>query len=141
MLTVEVHVQDVTVDAPSPGALRTWFAHVVDQEGGPPDGHISIVLCSDDALLEMNRRFLDHHDLTDVITFPMSDQDDVLEGEIYISVDRVRDNATSLGESPDRELLRVIVHGLLHLCGYGDATHEDKLRMRSREEAHLAQWG
>lgn len=140
MLSVEVHVQDVTVDAPSADALRTWFEHVVDQEDAPAHGHISIVLCSDDALLDMNRQFLDHHDLTDVITFPMSDQDDVLEGEIYISVDRVRDNAASLGESADRELLRVIVHGLLHLCGYGDATHEEKMRMRSREDAHLAHW-
>ena len=102
-------------------------------------GSLSYVLCSDAYLLEMNVERLNHDSYTDIITFDLRDADDAsLEGECYISLDRVIENATSFGESAIQELFRVFVHGLLHLCGLGDKTAEDAKQMRQAEDRALA---
>jgi len=99
--------------------------------------HLQYVFCSDDYLLEINRSFLQHDYYTDIITFGLSQPNSPIEGEIYISTDRVKDNAESLGISFKEEMLRVIFHGALHLCGYKDKKKSEIALMRSKEEYYL----
>jgi probable rRNA maturation factor len=95
---------------------------------------LQYIFVSDDRLLEINREFLQHDDFTDIITFPLSNPTEPVSGEIYISVDRVRENAREFGTTIQLELLRVIFHGALHLCGYGDKTPKEEKVMRKMEE-------
>lgn len=99
---------------------------------------LTYIFCSDDSLLQMNRQFLDHDTLTDIITFDLSEQADRMEGEIYISVDRVADNAAKYKVPVSEELHRVIFHGALHLCGFKDKKEADKKMMRLKEDECLA---
>jgi len=100
---------------------------------------LGYILCSDAFLLQMNVERLNHNTLTDIITFDLRDTDaGAIEGECYISVERVAENAQSFGESTDRELRRVFVHGLLHLCGLGDTSIEEASAMRSAENSCLS---
>lgn len=95
------------------------------------------VFCSDDMLLDINRNFLQHDYFTDIITFGLSEKGEPIEGEIYISIDRVRDNAQMLGVTYKEEMLRVLFHGALHLCGYKDKTKSEIITMRAKEDQYL----
>ncbi len=96
-------------------------------------GDLTIILCSDDFLLEMNKEHLQHDYYTDIITFDLSDEVDEISGELYISLDRVKDNAGNLKSDVEKELYRVIVHGVLHLIGFDDKTKQQQLEMREME--------
>lgn len=96
---------------------------------------ISIIFCNDEYLLSINRQFLNHDYYTDIITFDLSPtSNSPIEAELYISVDRVKENASSVGDAYYKELHRVIFHGLLHLLGNGDKTRKDKDNMRKLED-------
>ena len=97
---------------------------------------INYIFCSDQYLLQINKDFLQHDYYTDIITFDLSDKNAIV-GEIYISVDRVKDNANVQGTSFSNELLRVMFHGVLHLCGYGDKTKSEITVMRQKEDYYL----
>jgi len=99
--------------------------------------NLNYIFCSDQALLKINRDYLQHDFYTDIITFDLSDSPGNIIGEIYISVDRVKDNAKINDSSFSSELRRVIFHGALHLCGFDDKTERQKARMRSREDYYL----
>jgi len=98
------------------------------------------IFCTDDYLLDINKKFLRHNTLTDIITFNMSDTPAALQGEIYISTDRVRENAGIFSTGYNHELHRVIFHGALHLCGFGDKRQEEQAEMRRREEEALKKY-
>ena len=98
---------------------------------------LNYVFCTDEELLEINRQYLNHDYYTDIVSFELSKKDEPAEGDIYISIDRIRDNALSLGEPLYKELHRVIFHGALHLCGYKDKTRSQSLEMRNKEEEYL----
>lgn len=98
---------------------------------------INYVFCSDEYLLGINRSFLNHDYYTDIITFGLSEPGQAVEAEIYISVDRVKDNAQQLGISFREEMLRVIFHGALHLCGYRDKKKSEISMMRDKENTYL----
>ena len=99
---------------------------------------LDIIFCSDEYLLEINKQHLQHNFYTDIITFDLSDSPtSSMIGELYISIDRVRDNATNLNISFTTELLRVIFHGALHLCGYNDKKLSDTKIIRKKEEDYL----
>ena len=98
---------------------------------------LRIIFCSDKYLLDINRSFLKHDYYTDIITFQLSLPSEPIVGEIYISLDRVADNARTYSTSFTRELHRVIFHGLLHLCGYKDKLKSDQQEMRDLEERYL----
>lgn len=100
---------------------------------------LNYIFCTDERLLEINRQYLQHDYYTDIITFDLSDNPFTI-GEIYISIDRVKDNAQSLGTSFKAELHRVIFHGALHLCGYGDKKKEEVVLMRKREDFWLSRY-
>ncbi|MDN3203957.1 rRNA maturation RNase YbeY [Algoriphagus sp. C2-7] len=94
---------------------------------------LNYIFCSDDYLLQINLQYLNHNTYTDIITFDGSDASEEISGDIFISIDRVQENAMTLGTIPDTELLRVISHGLLHLIGYNDKSNKDKKVMRQKE--------
>ena len=100
-------------------------------------GKLSFIFCSDEHLIGINKQFLKHDFYTDVITFDLSANESEIEGEVYLSIDRIKDNAKHVGVSFTEELHRVIFHGALHLCGYKDKKKEDVLIMRSLENKHI----
>lgn len=99
-------------------------------------GEISYVFCSDEFLLKINQDYLDHDTFTDIITFDYCEEG-LINGEIYISTDRVKENASNFGVSFINELQRVMAHGLLHLCGYGDKTEAEAQLMRDKENEKI----
>ena len=102
---------------------------------------LQYIFCSDDRLLEINKQFLNHDYYTDIITFNLSGANQPINVEIYISVDRVRENARDFNSSVQMELHRVIIHGALHLCGYKDKTRKDQAEMRKMEDKYLRLYG
>jgi rRNA maturation RNase YbeY len=101
---------------------------------------LSVIFCTDEYLLRINEEYLHHHEYTDIITFDLSDKSAKIKGEIYISLDRVNENASLYNTSPSDELHRVIFHGILHLCGYSDKTLQEQKLMRTREGAYLKKY-
>ncbi len=117
---------------------RRWLEALAHEQGGEI-AELSVVFCSDSVLLEINRQYLAHDYLTDIITFPyMESEGDPIDGELMISVDTVRSNSETFGATFAEELQRVLAHGLLHLLGWGDATEEEAAQMRTQEERALA---
>lgn len=122
----------------APRKVTSWIKKVVENEGATFQ-EINFIFCSDSYLLTLNQGFLKHNTLTDIITFDNSSpSDSSLEGEIYISVDRVRENADKFQVSFEDELNRVMIHGVLHLLGYKDKKPSEKAQMRKKEEACLS---
>jgi len=119
-------------------ALRKWL-NAVARDHGHSIGELNYVLLTDKALLEYNQRYLDHDEFTDVITFDGQTGTGV-SGDVLMSYDRIKENATSFGVSAQNELRRVMVHGLLHLLGHGDKTRAQKQQMRELEDRCLGRW-
>lgn len=117
------------------GKIKKWLEDVLLIEKKTGDS-IFFIFCSDESLYEKNLAFLSHKTYTDIITFDYSN-DLVVSGEIYISVDRIKENAVKFAVPEAEELKRVMVHGVLHLCGYKDKTKAQKVKMRRKENAHL----
>lgn len=134
-MAVTFHNDDCGYTLRGKRKISDWIRRVVADEGFSV-GDISIVLCSDRALLDVNRKFLGHDYFTDIITFDYS-SGGVLSGDLMISVDTVADNAASLNTGFTDELHRVIIHGVLHLCGHGDKSEEEQKEMRSSEDKYL----
>ncbi|WP_416867721.1 MAG: rRNA maturation RNase YbeY [Imperialibacter sp.] len=129
--------EDVSFKLSSPNKVRRWIKKVILLEKHTLS-EISYIFCSDDYLHNMNVQYLNHDTLTDIITFDNSEEEDQIEGDIFISVDRVKENATQLNLPFDTELHRVMIHGILHLCGYKDKTSADNDLMRKKEDACLS---
>jgi len=127
---------DVVSQIKESGSIKKLIISTCKAEGFLIES-ITYVFCSDNYLLTMNRQFLKHDTFTDIITFPLSAKRDPIIAEIYISVERVKENAKTYSVSYQNELLRVIIHGALHLCGYADKTPTQKLAMRRRETYYL----
>ncbi|TVZ26307.1 rRNA maturation RNase YbeY [Gillisia sp. Hel_I_86] len=113
----------------------SWIENVIASEGKSLE-EISYIFCDDEYLLKINMEYLDHETYTDIITFDCS-IGKILQGDIYISTERVRENSESFNVKFEDELRRVLVHGVLHLCGYKDKTEEEAARMRSKEEEKM----
>lgn len=128
------NVEDIDFQLVNEDPLSIWIEKTIQSEGKKL-GNISYIFCSDDYLHEMNVEYLDHDTLTDVITFPYNR--DPIEGDIFISIDRVKDNANDLKVSFETELHRVMIHGVLHLCGYKDETDDEEAQMRTKEDQYL----
>ncbi|MCC4212195.1 rRNA maturation RNase YbeY [Leeuwenhoekiella parthenopeia] len=118
--------------------VLNWLNSVAEMENHQV-GELGYVFCSDEYLLDINIQYLDHDTYTDIVTFDYK-EGTVLNGEMYISTDRVADNAEQFSVSFDSELRRVMVHGLLHMCGFGDKTDEDAKLMRAKEDEYLKLW-
>jgi rRNA maturation RNase YbeY len=119
--------------------LSDWIFNCISKLSKKDIEELNYIFCNDDYLLEINRKYLNHDTLTDIITFNYN-TDKHIHGEIYISLERVKENATQLSENFERELKRVIIHGVLHLIGYDDKNKEDKAKMRELEDYCLTLW-
>jgi len=131
---VSFYFEDVIFELPQEEQLAQWLLSIAEVEQTVLT-EVNFIFCSDEHLRAINVEYLDHDYYTDVITFPYAD--DTVHGDVFISVDRVRDNATTVGVSFEAELCRVMAHGVLHLAGYEDKTPEKKLEMTAREDFFL----
>ncbi|TLU97231.1 rRNA maturation RNase YbeY [Dyadobacter luticola] len=131
--------EDIDFKVANPLKTKKWIKNASKSEGYEIST-LNYIFCSDDYLLEINKQYLDHNYFTDIITFDNSEEDNVLEGDIYISVDRVEENAKTFHSDFASEMRRVLIHGLLHLAGYEDSTDALKQAMRGKEDEYLAQF-
>lgn len=129
--------ENVAYKLPQKKVLRQWLKQQTEQEGYAV-GELNYIFCSDEYVLQVNRDYLQHDYYTDIITFDQREEEAKLAGDIFISVERVADNASQLNIPVEQEMHRVLAHGLLHLCGYGDKNDEEVTQMRTRENEWLA---
>jgi len=127
---------DISFKLLNQSRLRGWIKKIAAQEGREIDA-LSYIFCSDRYLLKINQKYLSHNTFTDIITFDLSDGIRI-DGEIYISIERVKVNASNFENPFAQELRRVMIHGVLHLCGYSDKKQQEKATMRRKEEACLS---
>lgn len=130
------NVEDVDFQLVKEETISNWIESTIEKEGKKL-GALSYIFCSDDYLHKLNVEYLNHDTLTDVITFPYNSNP--VEGDIFISIDRVKDNAQDLNIPFETELHRVMIHGVLHLCGYLDETDDEEAIIRQKEDECLSQ--
>ena len=128
---ITYHKEEIEFELPDEEKLSEWLIRLCRDEDKELI-QLSYIFCSDEYLLGINKEYLDHDYFTDIITFPYK-QGKEIESDIFISVDRVKENAAQFEVSFEAELLRVMAHGLLHLMGYGDKTEEEQKEMRMKE--------
>jgi probable rRNA maturation factor len=135
---IQFCTEDITFSLKDKLKHKAWLNEVAKQEG-KKILELSYVFCSDDYLLQINQAYLNHDTLTDIVTFDNSEDPKKIEGDIFISIDRVKENGEKLGTS-ETELERVMVHGLLHLLGYKDKKKEEKALMTEKEDFYIKQY-
>ncbi|HTN45056.1 MAG TPA: rRNA maturation RNase YbeY [Flavipsychrobacter sp.] len=137
-MAIRYYEQEVRAKLSNKRKLSDYLLQLVNTHL-PQVKHVDLrfIFCTDEYLLAINQQFLDHDTFTDIITFDLSEDKEILEGEIYISVQRIQDNAAKFHTDYRQELHRVIFHGVLHLCGFKDKTTKDKELMRLQENSCL----
>ena len=131
---ITYHKEEVDFKLPDEAKLSEWLTNISSEEGSVISS-LSYIFCSDEYLLQMNKDYLNHDYYTDIITFPL--EEDPISADIFVSIDRVADNAKNFDIPEERELYRVMFHGLLHLLGFDDKTEDDQQAMRAKEEECL----
>lgn len=133
---IQFHTIDVMMPQLDLEKVRLWINSVV-LSAGYQVGELHYYFCSDETLLNINKERLGHDFYTDIVTFPLGDCEVYISSEFCLSLDRIAENSLTFGRSFESELLRVIIHGVLHLIGFDDLTDEDEQKMRSKEEECL----
>ena len=118
-------------------SIKNWIEEIIHSEGKKL-GEINYIFCDDDYLLKVNQDYLDHDYYTDIITFDYV-KGKTISGDIFVSLPRILDNASTLSQNFESEFNRVLAHGILHLCGYKDKTEEEKSQMRAKEDFYINQ--
>ena len=138
-MAVSFHTEECTFLPQGRRRITAWIKEVITAEGYSP-GDIAYIFCSPEYHIGINRQYLGHDYHTDVITFDYSDLNGTrnISGDIFIDPYTVRSNAETIGTQPQEEMMRVIIHGVLHLCGHGDKTPEEERAMRALEDRSLA---
>ena len=134
---IRFFTEDSSVALKNKAKLRDWFINTAKAEGNSIK-ELNYIFCSDAYLLEMNQSYLNHDTYTDIITFDNSETDRKVLGDIFISIDRIKENAKNFGVTESEELHRVMIHGLLHLLGYSDKSKAEKTTMTEKENHYLA---
>ncbi|HKZ37390.1 MAG TPA: rRNA maturation RNase YbeY [Chryseolinea sp.] len=137
MPSIRFFYEDVKFRLPKSSRTRSWIKAAILSEKRKL-GELNYIFCSDEDLAVINRQYLNHNTFTDIITFDGNEGDGYVQGDIYISVDRVRENALMYKTEFSKELHRVIIHGVLHLIGYSDKSKSAKVAMRYKEDAYLS---
>jgi rRNA maturation RNase YbeY len=127
--------EDITFELKEKLKHKAWLKEAAKAEGFRI-GELNYIFCSDDYLLDINQKYLGHDTLTDIVTFDNSEDPKMIEGDIFISIERVQENALKF-DTAESELKRVMIHGLLHLAGYKDKDKTQKELMRNKENEHL----
>ena len=134
--SIHFFTEDITYLLKDKRLVKKWLQAVIVSESFVLE-ELNFIFCSDDYLLNMNQQYLDHDTYTDVITFDNSTESKVIVGDIFISIDRVKENAANLNIPAIEELQRVMVHGTLHLLGYKDKSKAAKTQMTTKEDFYL----
>ena len=139
---IHFHTQDLKFTLKNKTLLKAWILSTI-QKKKRESGQLNYIFCSDAFLLQINKQYLNHDTYTDIITFDytIENKRGAVSGDIYISIERVIENAGTFSKTVEDELLRVMIHGTLHLLGYKDKTKTDKATMRKQEDACLKQLG
>lgn len=127
---------EMDFELPNEDQFSQWISRVIQSED-KKEGDINYIFCDDEFILDINQKYLEHDYYTDIISFDYSVGNE-LHGDVFISIDRVRENAEDFNVTFEEELNRVIIHGVLHYCGYKDKSDEEALLMRSKEEEKMA---
>ena len=127
-----------TSEIPLPDSIEPWLENLIREENYRP-GEITYIFCDDAYLLKINQDFLQHDYYTDIITFDYV-KGKIISGDIFVSLQRISENAVLLEKDFNEELRRVIAHGVLHLCGYKDKSEEEKKEMRGKEDYYLSKY-
>jgi rRNA maturation RNase YbeY len=133
---INYFAEDVSVPKIKRRLTSGWIKNAIISEG-KSIGDISFIFCSDNYLLEVNKKYLQHDYFTDIITFDYV-EDDRINGDIFISIDRVKENAKQFSKTFENELNRILIHGILHLLGYKDKDKREKEVMTEKEDFHLS---
>jgi len=134
-MNISFFSEDVSSPKFKKRVISTWIKNVILAEG-KVTGNISFIFCSDDYLLQVNRKYLNHDFFTDIVTFDYV-EGSLISGDIFISTDRVRENAVEFNTSFENELNRIMIHGVLHLLGFKDKNKKDKIQMSGKEDFYL----
>lgn len=134
---INFFTEDISFDLSNEQTITSWITKVVDNHNASI-GELNFIFCSDSYLHKINLEYLDHDTYTDIITFDNAEEEDIVEGDIFISIDRIKENASGFETSFENELFRVIIHGVLHLLGFNDKTADEKANMRKNEDACLS---
>lgn len=137
MGSVHFFVEEVHFKVPNPRKTSSWIKEAIASENKEL-GELNFIFCSDEYLHKINHRYLNHNSFTDIITFDNSDRKGTIEGDIFISIDRVKENSIAFQTGFAQELNRVIIHGVLHLIGYSDKSAGQRSKMRNKEDAYLS---
>ena len=129
--------EDITYKLKNKRAVKNWITDTILAEGYSLQS-LTYIFCSDNYLLNLNRQYLNHDTYTDIITFNNSDKQNAVEAEIYISIDRIHENALTFNHTSTDELHRVMIHGILHLTGYDDKAVPNKKKMTQKENFYLS---
>lgn len=133
---VHLHFLHTTFKLRQRNQYKAWVKKIIETEGFSL-AKINYIFLTDKELLEMNKEYLNHDTYTDIITFDLSEKEKTIDGDIYISIDRVEENAMQVKVEKEIELRRVMAHGILHLVGYDDKEGKDRLIMREKEDKYL----
>jgi len=136
MPAIHFFEEDIAYKLKQKTAVRSWITETIQAEGYKLK-ELTYIFCSDNYLLQINQQYLDHDTYTDIVTFDNSDIAQTITGDIFISIDRIRENAAKFGVTEADELHRVIIHGALHLLGYKDKSPADKKKMTLKEDFYL----
>lgn len=136
---IQFFSEDITYTLRNKRLIRTWLSRLFLNEG-LEIGEVNYILCSDNYLYDLNVKFLEHETLTDTITFTYSAEDEPITGDVFISYERVKENAKEMKAKVGNELFRLLAHGALHLCGYNDKTPKEKMEMTNKEDFYLLQY-
>lgn len=137
MNNIHYFSEDIEFSLKDQPTISQWITDIITSNESQVE-EVNYIFCSDEYLLGINKQYLNHDTYTDIITFDNSSEESSVECDIYISVDRVRENATEFNISFNKELHRVMIHGILHLLGWEDKSIDDKKRMREKEDACLS---
>ena len=132
-MAIHFFTEDIQYNLPQKLKRKSWLKEIAEKEEFKIK-ELNFIFCSDEYLYQINVSYLNHHTYTDIITFDNSEKRGSIEGDIYISIDRINENAKKHNQEIDRELSRVMSHGLFHLLGYKDKSKEESLIMRSKED-------
>ncbi len=136
MPTINFFEEDIVFKLKDKTKVKQWIKATIEAEGYKLS-ELNYIFCSDQYLLQINQQYLHHDTFTDIVTFDNSDEDGIIVGDIFISIDRIRENALKFNSGEANELHRVIIHGALHLLGYQDKKPEDKKIMTAKENFYL----
>lgn len=136
MPSINFFNENTTYNLPSKRKVKTWITEAISAEGFKLE-EMNIIFCSDEYLLEINKKYLDHDTYTDIITFDNSEVPKQITSDIFISIERVKENAKTFKTTTYDEACRIIIHGTLHLLGYGDKSKTEKIKMTEMEDHYL----